>query len=315
MNGSIPHRKRVGPKIAAPVTAEIYREWSASGHARGVNDRHFRNLYEGTDWHGHPSGWGLLNEHPNGAGVCAACHVPALPAGDPARFDLRWASGVAAQGVHCDFCHKVAGLGDGPIGLSHGVLNFELRRPTSGQLFFGPLDDVDRGEDAYTPLLPRQPLLRLLPRRRRLRRAGLHHLFGMARQPCPPAGFAVPELPHAADGDAHQPGLRPRRAAARPGHARQPPLLRRRSRNDAAPLPAPVGPPNPHGGGATGRGVPGRGGRGPPCPHRVHRPAAAARRGGGGRGRSGGRGAGGRACPHRLVPSWPASRGGCSPSS
>jgi hypothetical protein len=132
---------------------EIYREWAASAHARSATGLHFRNLYEGTDRHGRPgASWGLLNEHPDGSGVCAACHAPALPAGDPARFDLRAVSGVAARGVHCDFCHKVAGVGDGAIGLSHGAFNLELLRPRHGQLFFGPLDDVDRGEDAYSPL-------------------------------------------------------------------------------------------------------------------------------------------------------------------
>src|SRR5207244_3382643 len=30
--------------------------------------------------------------------------------------------------------------------------NLRLLRPREGQLFFGPLDDVDRGEDAYSPL-------------------------------------------------------------------------------------------------------------------------------------------------------------------
>jgi hypothetical protein len=128
--------------------AEIYREWSRSGHSRSVTGRHFRNLYEGTDWHGKPNvGWGLLTQYPEGSGVCASCHAPTAT-----EYDLRQVEGVAAGGVHCDYCHKIAEVAGGPIGLSHGRFNLRLLRPSDGQLFFGALDDVDRGEDAYSPL-------------------------------------------------------------------------------------------------------------------------------------------------------------------
>src|SRR5262249_5779942 len=39
--------------------------------------------------------------------------------------------------------------------LTHGRFGLTLLRPAHGQLFFGPLDDVDRGEDAYVPLYRR----------------------------------------------------------------------------------------------------------------------------------------------------------------
>ncbi|HTU19646.1 MAG TPA: hypothetical protein VMG10_16415 [Gemmataceae bacterium] len=139
--------------------AEIYREWSRSGHARSVNGRRFRNLYEGTDWHGKPDvGWGLLTQYPDGAGVCTSCHAPAAPSFIPPQNeegiggDLRQVKGVAGRGVHCDYCHKIESVADGSIGLSHGRFNLRLLRPSEGQLFFGALDDVDRGEDAYSPL-------------------------------------------------------------------------------------------------------------------------------------------------------------------
>src|SRR6185437_6907330 len=128
--------------------AEIYREWSSSGHAHSVTGRHFRNLYEGTDWNGKPGvGWGLLTQYPDGGGVCASCHAPAST-----KYDLRQVKGVAARGVHCDYCHKVAGLAGESFGLTHGRYNLRLLRPADGQLFFGALDDVDRNEDAYSPL-------------------------------------------------------------------------------------------------------------------------------------------------------------------
>ncbi len=132
----------------------IYREWAASGHSRSASGRHFRNLYEGTDWNGENGvGWDLLNDHPLGAGVCASCHAPAIPPLDPGQLDLRELRGTALKGVHCDYCHKISGLGSGTIGLTHGRFNLRLLRPKpgEGQVFFGPLDDVDRGEESYSP--------------------------------------------------------------------------------------------------------------------------------------------------------------------
>jgi hypothetical protein len=128
---------------------EVYREWAASSHARAATDRHFLNLYDGSDWRGRPHmGWDLLADHPAGAGVCSACHAPT--AGFEA--DLRQLSGVAARGVHCDYCHKIVEAPADKLGLTHGRYGLKLKRPAGGQLFFGPLDDVDRGEDSFSPL-------------------------------------------------------------------------------------------------------------------------------------------------------------------
>jgi hypothetical protein len=135
---------------------EIHREWATSGHAQSTTNRHFLSLYDGTDWQGKPgTGWSLRDEHPDGVGVCTACHAPTVPHDDPAYFDLSKVQGAAQQGVHCDYCHKIADAGLGTIGLTHGRFGIELLRPAEGQLFFGPLDDVDRGEDTYSPLYER----------------------------------------------------------------------------------------------------------------------------------------------------------------
>lgn len=132
---------------------EIHREWSASGHARSVSNRHFLNLYEGSDAQGRLNvGWGVLAEHPDGAGVCTACHAPTLSFADPAYYDLRQARGTPARGVHCDYCHKIADVANEHVGQTHGRFGFQLLRPTEGQLFFGPLDDVDRGEDSFAAI-------------------------------------------------------------------------------------------------------------------------------------------------------------------
>jgi hypothetical protein len=133
---------------------EIYREWTASAHSRSATGRHFRNLYEGSDWHGRRGvGWSLLAENADGAGVCSSCHAPTINSfNDPGFTDLRKMSGVAAKGVHCDFCHKISDAPADNLGLTHGRFGLKLLRPEEGQLFFGPLDDVDRGDDAFSPL-------------------------------------------------------------------------------------------------------------------------------------------------------------------
>ena len=133
----------------------MHEEWSLSGHARSSTNRRLHNLYDGSDWHGQQDvGWNLLKEHPDGADVCASCHAPTQKAGPFASFDLRDAAKQShgLSGVHCDFCHKVRGPGDGELGLTHGRYQLSLLRPSTPdrQLFFGPLDDVDRGEDVFS---------------------------------------------------------------------------------------------------------------------------------------------------------------------
>ncbi len=132
----------------------IYDQWQASGHAAGLANRHFVNLYEGSDWHGRPGrGWSLLDEHPHGAGVCGSCHTPAADLNDPASDDIRNTRGLAARGVQCDFCHKVQEVTVDRVGWQHGRFAMTLQRPAGErQVFFGPLDDAARGDDAYSPL-------------------------------------------------------------------------------------------------------------------------------------------------------------------
>ncbi|HET6880333.1 MAG TPA: multiheme c-type cytochrome [Pirellulales bacterium] len=134
--------------------AEIYDEWSASAHARSATNRRFLNVYDGSDWHGRPDqGWNLLSEFPEGAGVCYSCHFPSAQPSIEVTADLRRVADVDRQGVHCDFCHKVSATTVEHVGLNHGRFAMSLLRPAGeGQVFFGPLDDVDRGEDAYRAL-------------------------------------------------------------------------------------------------------------------------------------------------------------------
>lgn len=141
------------PLACGNCHAEMQREWESSGHARSATNRRLLNLYDGSTNDGRVSAsWNLLREHPDGAGVCAACHAPTLEPDAAGGYDLRRARLLnGLSGVHCDFCHKVAGPAGGDIGLTHGRFGLQLLRPEHGQLFFGPLDDVDRGDDAWSP--------------------------------------------------------------------------------------------------------------------------------------------------------------------
>jgi hypothetical protein len=141
------------PQNCGNCHEKIHSEWTASGHARAASNRQFLNLYDGSDWQGRQNiGWNLLAENPDGAGVCTACHAPALAFGDPAYYDLRQAAGTAAKGVHCDYCHKVADVEDVQFGRTHGRFGLRLLRPADGQITIGPLDDVDRGDDTFAAI-------------------------------------------------------------------------------------------------------------------------------------------------------------------
>jgi hypothetical protein len=142
------------PEQCGNCHGAIYRQWSKSGHARSAVNPYFRNLYDGTDWHGNENiGASLLDEAPEASGVCFSCHMPSLEPDVTEVSDLRKIGGVAREGVHCDYCHKVADVTLAQLGLDHGRFATRLLRPVSGQqFFFGPVDDDDRGNSVYSPL-------------------------------------------------------------------------------------------------------------------------------------------------------------------
>jgi hypothetical protein len=130
---------------------EIYQEWQGSAHAGSASNRRFLNLYDGSDWHGREAvGWNLQADNFDGAGVCAACHLPTLTSDQPAFDDFRKVAGVDKRGVHCDFCHKVADATADPRGLTFGRFGYKLLRPQKGQIVFGALDDVARPGESFS---------------------------------------------------------------------------------------------------------------------------------------------------------------------
>lgn len=135
----------------------IYGEWQRSAHARSAANPRLRDLIEGTDARGNINvSWNLRRDHPHGVTVCNSCHVPTLEAGDPHFDSPAAAQGVAALGVHCDFCHKVVDVDTTNIGLTHGRYGMRLLRPERGQqVIFGPHDDANREDNAFAAVYRR----------------------------------------------------------------------------------------------------------------------------------------------------------------
>ncbi|MDY7042021.1 MAG: carboxypeptidase-like regulatory domain-containing protein, partial [Chloroflexota bacterium] len=154
-----------------------YDEWLADAHAQSAVNPRFLTMYNGTDLHGNQSpatrygysrdygrfplrpdpnlpyyGPGYKLDFPATAGNCASCHVPAAAAKPGLAYaaDPNQLSGIEAEGVFCEFCHKIGEVTlDPATGLPYpnmpGVLSMRLYRPEEGQqLFFGNFDDVTR---------------------------------------------------------------------------------------------------------------------------------------------------------------------------
>jgi hypothetical protein len=139
-----------------PVACEhcmvAFPQWVDNAHAQsGVNPRFF-SMYNGTDTTGQPNvAPGYKLDFPNTAGNCATCHAPGAATDDkPFIADMNELEGVEAEGVFCDFCHKIGyAYLDPTTGLPYpnvpGVLAVRLYRPPPDtHMFFGPFDDVTR---------------------------------------------------------------------------------------------------------------------------------------------------------------------------
>jgi hypothetical protein len=158
-------------------------EWLLDAHAQSATNPRFLMMYNGTDLEGNQSpttrrgysrdygsfplppdpsqpyfGPGYKLDFPDTAGNCAACHTPAAAVNDPYNTDPNMLAGVEAEGLPCDFCHKVWGVkldpeSQLPYSNTPGVLSYEFRRPHDDHQFFsGPFDDVAPGEDTYSEI-------------------------------------------------------------------------------------------------------------------------------------------------------------------
>ncbi len=161
------------PNISMPVS-----EWQADAHSGAAINPRFLSLYNGTTLDGEtgalttyqfdadlgidvpvasaPSDIGFRLDFPDETGVCANCHVPILALDARYQADPNLATGLAQEGITCDFCHKVSGvkLGADRLPSPHlpGVQSIEFLRPSGDeQVFQGPFDDVP-GDDTYSAI-------------------------------------------------------------------------------------------------------------------------------------------------------------------
>lgn len=167
------HASRSGdPNAPLPVD-----EWRLDAHSGSATNPRFLSLYNGTTLTGELGALtqyqfdtelgidvplpdqpdvGFRLDYPESNGVCATCHAPVLALEQPTTADPNTAVGVAAEGVTCDLCHKIAAVRLDVSGLPSanlpGVESLEFLRPPDGeQIFFGPYDDTP-GDDVYLAL-------------------------------------------------------------------------------------------------------------------------------------------------------------------
>ena len=125
-------------------------------------------------------GPGFKLDFPKRDGNCAACHTPMASKLDadnscgwngchmqetsdasdelPAGVSPNEAVGVAAEGISCDFCHKIGAVNFYtdtvlPDPAMPGILSLTLYRPKTGEdLLMGTVDDVARPKDSFNQL-------------------------------------------------------------------------------------------------------------------------------------------------------------------
>jgi hypothetical protein len=158
-------------------------EWLLDAHSQSATNPRFLTMYNGTDLEGNQSpatrqgssrdygtfplppdpnkpyfGPGYKLDFPDSAGNCAACHTPAAAVNEPYMTDPNDLTGVEAEGLPCDFCHKIWDVkldpqSNLPFPNTPGVLSYEFRRPHQDHQFFsGPFDDVAPGEDTFSEI-------------------------------------------------------------------------------------------------------------------------------------------------------------------
>jgi hypothetical protein len=166
-----------------PDSEMPFDQWVKDAHAGSATNIRFLSMYLGTDIHGNQSpktlyhgnrdynpvparpnadlpyyGPGYKLDFPATDGNCAACHAPLAALNAPYGVNPSLLTGVEAEGINCDFCHKIWDVTLDPgTGLPYdnrpGVISFVFRRPEPGhQLFTGPFDDIAPGEDVCSPI-------------------------------------------------------------------------------------------------------------------------------------------------------------------
>jgi len=126
--------------------SRLYKEWSGSAHAGATTNPLLLQIYEGTDVNGLPGiAPGFKLDFPDLNGDCADCHAPQAAIKQPGATDLLQvvAANVNANGVACDFCHKIDSV---MVNYNTGVNgSIFVKRPNldnQKDINIGSLDDV-----------------------------------------------------------------------------------------------------------------------------------------------------------------------------
>jgi len=128
-----------------------FPQWVENAHSRSAVNPRFFSMYNGTDTSGTiVMGDGYVDDFPGTTGNCANCHAPVAAVNNPFTADMNALSGVATEGVACEYCHKIAAVYLNPAtGLPYdnapGAMSYALNRPPNDtHMFYGPFDDVTR---------------------------------------------------------------------------------------------------------------------------------------------------------------------------
>jgi hypothetical protein len=126
-------------------------QWRTDAHSRAARNPIVLSMYNGTGADGRRGVFpGYRLDFPNSDGNCASCHAPLHALSSESGGDLNAVTGIARQGISCDFCHKVRDVELHPDGGFPGVLSMKLNRPAEGrQVFYGPYDDAVAGPDSF----------------------------------------------------------------------------------------------------------------------------------------------------------------------
>lgn len=155
------------PNLGCMHCMVAYPQWQANAHGNSAANPRFFSVYNGTTIAA--SGVvtpGYKLDFPDAAGNCANCHAPSAAINgittpvtptyatytETFLADMNTLTGVDAEGIHCEFCHKIGEVALDPgTGLPYdnapGVLSMRLYRqpPDPNEvLFYGPFDDVTR---------------------------------------------------------------------------------------------------------------------------------------------------------------------------
>jgi len=133
---------------------EIAEEWKQDAHSKSAVNPVFLAFFNGAKADNAKHGIGYKYDFPNSNGNCGTCHYPVAALKSPFNADPNIIEGVAAEGITCDFCHKIKNARVDRTGGYPGFLSFGFLRPRKGeQIFFGVHDDITSvRRDSYNPL-------------------------------------------------------------------------------------------------------------------------------------------------------------------